>query len=164
MNSAVIGRYIRLLRKRENMSQERLGELLNLSYQQVQKYELGQSRITVEFLSKISHIFLLSISEIIDRSSREFAQETADFSRPGGEYQSDGLREQELIREFRRLDSSQAKDLVLNHIKCISQLEKEISAPAAAGNDDAYSEKPHTEDPSSGTPDFHGPYSPHRNE
>ncbi|MFO7850462.1 MAG: helix-turn-helix transcriptional regulator [Spirochaetia bacterium] len=151
MNSAEIGRFIRLLRNRENMSQEKLGELLNLSYQQVQKYELGQSKITIELLSKVSHIFLLSISEIIELSSREFAQETPASSGSGTGYGADALQEQDIIREFRRLKSPHSRELILRHIKGISKLEKELSDSSTPFNHTA---------PYSGGSDSTEPYSP----
>jgi transcriptional regulator with XRE-family HTH domain len=40
-----IGRRIRLRRISIGMSQERLGELLGLTFQQVQKYEKGMNRV-----------------------------------------------------------------------------------------------------------------------
>lgn len=41
-----IGRAIRMRRKAKGMSQERLGEMLGVTFQQVQKYEKGTNRIS----------------------------------------------------------------------------------------------------------------------
>lgn len=43
---AEIGRRMRLIRIQLNMSQQRLGELLGVSFQQIQKYEKGVNRVS----------------------------------------------------------------------------------------------------------------------
>jgi transcriptional regulator with XRE-family HTH domain len=41
-----VGERIRLLRKNADMSQQQLGELLDVTFQQIQKYERGTNRIS----------------------------------------------------------------------------------------------------------------------
>ena len=45
-----VGARIRMRRQLINMSQERLGELLGITFQQVQKYEKGSNRISASRL------------------------------------------------------------------------------------------------------------------
>jgi DNA-binding XRE family transcriptional regulator len=45
-----VGTRIRMRRQLINMSQERLGELLGITFQQVQKYEKGANRISASRL------------------------------------------------------------------------------------------------------------------
>ena len=128
MNSYEIGRYIRLLRKREAMSQERLGELLGLSYQQVQKYEQGRSRITVELLSKVSEIFSVPVIEILEASAREYhSPHLSGISADSGASETDELRENELIRHYRKLKTPFSREIVLNWIRGIAELERRCS-------------------------------------
>jgi transcriptional regulator with XRE-family HTH domain len=47
---AHVGARIRMRRQLVNMSQERLGELLGITFQQVQKYEKGSNRISASRL------------------------------------------------------------------------------------------------------------------
>ncbi|MFO1034509.1 MAG: helix-turn-helix transcriptional regulator, partial [Hyphomicrobiales bacterium] len=47
---AHVGSRIRMRRQLINMSQERLGELLGITFQQIQKYEKGANRISASRL------------------------------------------------------------------------------------------------------------------
>ena len=46
-----IGRLIRTLRRKHGITQKQLGEMLDVTYQQIQKYENGKSGISVGKLS-----------------------------------------------------------------------------------------------------------------
>ena len=59
---AHVGNRVRLRRMLVGMSQERLGELLGLTFQQVQKYEKGVNRIAAGRLFEISGILGVPIS------------------------------------------------------------------------------------------------------
>ena len=50
----IIGNNLRRLRKLRGMSQQKLGEIIGMSYQQIQKYELGYNRIAALTLLRIS--------------------------------------------------------------------------------------------------------------
>lgn len=54
MDSPAIGQTIRQLRIEKSISQEKLAEMLNLSFQQIQKYEYGRSKITIDRASQIA--------------------------------------------------------------------------------------------------------------
>jgi transcriptional regulator with XRE-family HTH domain len=51
-----VGRKVRALRLERNMSQEKLGDALGLTFQQVQKYEKGANRISAGRLQRIAEI------------------------------------------------------------------------------------------------------------
>jgi transcriptional regulator with XRE-family HTH domain len=51
-----VGANVRTARLLKNMSQEKLGDELNLTFQQVQKYEKGTNRISASKLSELSNI------------------------------------------------------------------------------------------------------------
>ncbi len=52
-----IGKRVRALRLQRGMTQVRLGELLNVTFQQVQKYENGANRISAGRLQRIADVF-----------------------------------------------------------------------------------------------------------
>jgi transcriptional regulator with XRE-family HTH domain len=58
---AQVGNRVRLRRMLIGMSQERLGELLGLTFQQVQKYEKGVNRIGAGRLFEVSRILGVTI-------------------------------------------------------------------------------------------------------
>lgn len=60
-----IGARIRMRRKEQNINLMKLANLLGLSYQQVQKYESGNSKITVDKLLFISHLLNTPIEYFI---------------------------------------------------------------------------------------------------
>src|SRR5262249_7756938 len=53
-DSKFIGRRMRQLRERAGLSQSEVGTLLEVSYQQVQKYERGSNRISVDKLQRLA--------------------------------------------------------------------------------------------------------------
>jgi transcriptional regulator with XRE-family HTH domain len=53
---AYVGRRVRELRKKNNMSQSRLADQLGITFQQVQKYEKGTNRISSSRLQHIGQI------------------------------------------------------------------------------------------------------------
>ncbi|MEM7023974.1 MAG: helix-turn-helix transcriptional regulator [Pseudomonadota bacterium] len=61
-----VGKRLRLRRTLLGMSQERLGELLGLTFQQVQKYERGANRIGSSRLYELGQILDVPISFFFD--------------------------------------------------------------------------------------------------
>lgn len=64
-----VGGRIRLRRTLLGMSQERLGELLGLTFQQVQKYERGMNRVGASRLFDLSRILDVPVSFFFDDMS-----------------------------------------------------------------------------------------------
>jgi len=58
----MIGRSIRTVRVESSVSQKVLGKHLGISYQQIQKYEAGISRVPASRLFEISKYFDLPVS------------------------------------------------------------------------------------------------------
>lgn len=61
-----VGSRVRLRRMLVGMSQEKLGEFLGLTFQQVQKYEQGKNRIGASRLHAISQVLGVSIQYFYD--------------------------------------------------------------------------------------------------
>ena len=57
-----VGSRVRMRRMMLNMSQEKLGDALGLTFQQVQKYEKGTNRIGASRLQQIAHILQVPVS------------------------------------------------------------------------------------------------------
>jgi transcriptional regulator with XRE-family HTH domain len=69
-----VGRRLRLRRTLLGMSQERLGELLGLTFQQIQKYERGVNRIGSSRLYEIGQILDIPVSFFFDDMPEEGRQ------------------------------------------------------------------------------------------
>ena len=57
-----VGSRVRMRRMMLGMSQEKLGDALGLTFQQVQKYEKGTNRIGASRLQQISHILQVPVA------------------------------------------------------------------------------------------------------
>jgi transcriptional regulator with XRE-family HTH domain len=75
-----VGRRVRSLRLEKGMSQEKLGNQLALTFQQIQKYENGANRIGAAKLQRIAQILGVSVSALYPdpvpagRNSQEVAE------------------------------------------------------------------------------------------
>jgi transcriptional regulator with XRE-family HTH domain len=61
-----VGSRVRMRRMMLSMSQEKLGDALGLTFQQVQKYEKGTNRIGASRLQQISHILQVPVAFFFD--------------------------------------------------------------------------------------------------
>lgn len=64
--SKKIGANLRKLRNLKGMSQEKLGNALGITFQQVQKYENGANRLSVPKLVQCSHILQAPVASFFE--------------------------------------------------------------------------------------------------
>jgi transcriptional regulator with XRE-family HTH domain len=75
-----------------SMSQEKLGDALGLTFQQVQKYEKGANRIGASRLQQIAHILQVPVSFFFDGAPSVPGQVTDGFTEaPSPAYVADFL-------------------------------------------------------------------------
>lgn len=67
-----IGIKICFLRKRLKYSQEKLGELANLSKNSIGAIERGESKPSIETLERIANALNIELKELVDVSKLEF--------------------------------------------------------------------------------------------
>lgn len=67
-----LGNKILQLRKKNELSQEQLGEKVEVTRQTISNWELGETTPNPEQLKKLSKAFNVSIDEILDNESKEF--------------------------------------------------------------------------------------------
>ena len=132
-NNAVdvhVGKRVRLRRTLSGMSQEQLGASLNITFQQVQKYERGANRISASRLWDISQILDVQISYF-------FADMTGDTMRSSprrvsrGEhidFNKDNAREPMARRETLELVRTYYSIKSLKVRKRISEMVKSLAA------------------------------------
>jgi transcriptional regulator with XRE-family HTH domain len=75
-----VGNRVRLRRMLIGMSQEKLGEMLGLTFQQVQKYEKGVNRIGAGRLFEISNILGMKIEDFFEGLSSLLPHGSAGFA------------------------------------------------------------------------------------
>lgn len=69
-----IGFRIRKMREKRGLTQVDVAEGLHITYQQVQKYELGKNKIPASRLSKLAKILEVTVEDILKPSSKNFEQ------------------------------------------------------------------------------------------
>ena len=124
-----VGARVRLRRTLLGMSQEKLGEAIGLTFQQVQKYERGANRIGASRLFDLSRVLDVPVSFFFD----DMSTETSSVSRttPGMgesaqsfEGQELGKREiLELARAFDRIKDDKLRRRILDLTKAIANAE-----------------------------------------
>jgi transcriptional regulator with XRE-family HTH domain len=63
-----VGRKLRDFRQTAAMSQSALGDALGISFQQIQKYERGKTRISARRLQQISDLYAVPVSDFFQRA------------------------------------------------------------------------------------------------
>ena len=132
-----VGARIRLRRTLMGMSQERLGEALGLTFQQVQKYERGVNRVGASRLFDLSRVLDVPISFFFDdmpeplsalhgshqstRAAGGFAEAQDAF--PGADDNMNRRETLELVRAYYRIPDPAQRKRVFDLIKSIGSAE-----------------------------------------
>lgn len=119
-----VGSRIRMRRQLINMSQERLGELLGITFQQVQKYEKGANRISASRLFYASKTLGVPVQFFYDG--------LPEVDREGG--LADGGNENELIAQMMTPEAIQLAKAFKNadsdlKLKIIANLSRMVGDP-----------------------------------
>ena len=118
---AHVGARVRMRRVLIGMSQEKLGERLGLTFQQVQKYEKGPNRIGASRLSQISDILTVPVSYFFEGAPTQ--QQGGGFSEASSTYVVDFLSTTEglqLNKAFTRIADPKVRRKVVELVKALA--------------------------------------------
>ena len=115
-DSKYIGMKIELRRKQLGMSQEKLGEMIGVTYQQIQKYEKGINKVSAERLQKIAQS--LNVSTNFFFEDEEGIKEEPPFYQTLSTLSS---QEQELIKYFRAITDEEYRLCFLSLLRQASK-------------------------------------------
>lgn len=131
-----VGSRIRLRRTLLGMSQERLGEALGLTFQQVQKYERGVNRVGASRLFDLSRVLDVSISFFFDdlpddvaemHGSGHYTRAAGGFAEPQPGFGMDDTLNRretlELVRAYYRITDPAVRKRVFDLIKSMGPIE-----------------------------------------
>ncbi len=124
-----VGSRVRLRRTMLGMSQEKLGQAISLTFQQVQKYERGTNRIGSSRLFELSKVLDVPVSFFFDDMSPEVAGESrgrpAGFSEDeGAAYETDTLAKREtleLVRAYYRIKHPKVRKRIFELTKTLAK-------------------------------------------
>jgi len=124
-----VGSRVRMRRMMLGMSQEKLGNSLDLTFQQVQKYEKGTNRIGASRLQQISHILQVPVSFFFEGAPAVSATgRTEGMSEaPSPAYVSDFLATSDglaLTKAFMRISDSKLRRRIVDLVEQIALSDK----------------------------------------
>lgn len=124
-----VGSRVRMRRMMLSMSQEKLGDALGLTFQQVQKYEKGTNRIGASRLQQIAHILEVPVSFFFDGAPQlpGSARHDGMSEAPSPAYVSDFLATSDglaLTKAFMRISDSKLRRRIVDLVEQIAASEK----------------------------------------
>jgi transcriptional regulator with XRE-family HTH domain len=121
-----VGSRVRMRRLMLEMSQERLGEALGLTFQQVQKYEKGTNRIGASRIQQICDILQIPVSFLFEGAPGGSINAEGLIEPPSPAYVSDFLATSEglaLTRAFTRIADAKLRRAIVDMVEHIAARE-----------------------------------------
>ncbi len=125
-----IGLKIKQIRKSWGLSQIELAEKIGVSFQQVQKYEKGSTRISVMRLQQISEALGVSITAFLEERERiPKVSDLASRYTPGGDhfetFQPINKEEITLLKLFRKTKNRKVREGILKQLRGVIEVENQ---------------------------------------
>lgn len=116
-----VGSRLRMRRQIISMSQEKLGELLGITFQQVQKYEKGTNRISASRLFYAAKILGIPVQAFFEdlpnlEGAEGFSEPSSDNTVMSSMMNAEGIQ---LAKAFRDADSSTKRKLIATLARAI---------------------------------------------
>jgi transcriptional regulator with XRE-family HTH domain len=112
-----LGGAIRVARSKSGKSQEDIADHLDVSFQQVQKYETGKNRIPVVHLVSLSTYLEVPLSQLVAQSAEDI-----DFQALATQF---GTKEfHALMEAWVVLKDRPARAALINLVKCMANLSR----------------------------------------
>ncbi len=124
-----VGSRVRMRRMMLGMSQEKLGNALGLTFQQVQKYEKGTNRIGASRLQQIAHILQVPVSFFFEGAPAVASAIRSEgmAEAPSPAYVSDFLATSDglaLTKAFTRISNSKLRRRIVDLVEQIALSDK----------------------------------------
>lgn len=124
-----VGARVRLRRTLLGMSQEKLGDAIGLTFQQVQKYERGANRVGASRLYDLARVLDVPVSYFFEEMSPETSararQYAAGMAEDEGEtYEADPLTKREtleLVRAYYKITDPKVRKRLFEMTKALAQ-------------------------------------------
>lgn len=119
-----VGSRVRMRRMMLSMSQEKLGDALGLTFQQVQKYEKGANRIGASRLQQIAHILQVPVSFFFEGAPHSPGGGMSEAPSPA--YVADFLATSDglsLTKAFMRIKSNKLRRRIVDLVEQIAGID-----------------------------------------
>ena len=128
-----VGSRVRMRRMMLSMSQEKLGDALGLTFQQVQKYEKGTNRIGASRLQQIANILQVPVSFFFEGAPNMPGHSGGMGEAPSPAYVSDFLATSDglsLTKAFMKIKNSKLRRRIVDLVEQIAGESEEFLARA----------------------------------
>ena len=118
-----VGSRIRLRRNMISMSQEKLGEALGITFQQIQKYEKGTNRVGASRLQQISNVLGVPVSFFFEDAPGEAPAAGGMAEASSSAYVVDFLSSSEglqLNRAFARISDAKVRRKIIELVRTLA--------------------------------------------
>ena len=118
-----VGSRVRMARTMAGMGQDALAEQLDLTFQQIQKYEKGHNRISASRLMRIAAILNKRPEWFFDEMPPELEESAKPDAPAKIKYLPDDSLQREtldFIRNLSRIDSEEKRALMINMVKTLT--------------------------------------------
>jgi transcriptional regulator with XRE-family HTH domain len=118
-----VGSRVRMRRMMLGMSQEKLGDALSLTFQQVQKYEKGTNRIGASRLQQISTILQVPVAFFFEGAPSDGSSPDAFGEAPSPAYVTDFLATSDglaLTKAFMKIANSKLRRRIVDLVEQIA--------------------------------------------
>lgn len=119
-----VGSRVRMRRMMVGMSQEKLGESLGITFQQIQKYEKGTNRIGASRLQNISQVLSVPVAFFFEGAPSMNADATGFAEDASPAYVSDFLASSEglaLTRAFLKIADSKVRRRIVDLVEALAE-------------------------------------------
>ena len=131
-----VGARVRLRRTLLGMSQEKLGEAIGLTFQQVQKYERGANRIGASRLYDLSRVLDVPVSFFFDDMTEDVQNQSprlisglSGMDESAASYEADPMTKREtleLVRAYYRITDPQVRKRVFELSKALANASEAV--------------------------------------
>ncbi|WP_061935370.1 helix-turn-helix domain-containing protein [Aureimonas sp. AU22] len=126
-----VGARVRFRRTMMGTSQEKLGEALGVTFQQVQKYEKGTNRVGASRLQRIAEVLQVPVSFFFEGYQGEDAQ-PAGLREADAEFVNDypvSAESIQLNRAFGKIQDPKVRRRILDLVRSLAETEAEVGEP-----------------------------------
>ncbi len=124
-----IGAEIKRIRKSFGISQMKLAEKVGVSFQQIQKYEKGVNKISVEMLQRIAMALKVPVTTFFSKGNNHISEPVLKYSSGrkkliNGDFLSLSSDEITLINLFREIENKNIREGLIKQLKGIVEIKK----------------------------------------
>jgi transcriptional regulator with XRE-family HTH domain len=119
----VVGQRVRWRRRELKLTQEKLGDLLDLTFQQVQKYEKGVNRISAGRLYEVASVLGVPVTYFYDGAEEYLAMERSGLAEFDENVHAPVMNSEtlDLVAAFQNIEDPSLRKSILATIKAASK-------------------------------------------